>query len=42
MCVCVCVCIKAKRFDISAPIATKLPTHTKNLQEKVLKPLSIS
>ena len=29
--VCVCVCVKAKCVDISARIATKLHTRTKNL-----------
>ena len=42
VCVCVCVCVKAKCVDISARIATKLHTRTKNLPEKVLKPISIS
>ena len=44
MCVCVsvCVCVKAKCVDISARIATKLHTRTKNLSGKVLKPISIS
>ena len=44
MCVCVsvCVCVKAKCVDISARIATKLHTRTKNLPGKVPKPISIS
>ena len=44
MCVClsVCVCVKAKCVDISARIATKFHTRTKNLPGKVLKPISIS
>ena len=44
MCVClsVCVCVKGKCVDISAQIATKLHTRTKNLPGKVLKPISIS
>ena len=42
VCVCVCVCVKANCFDISARIATKLYKRTKNLPEKVLKPISIS
>ena len=37
-----CVCVKAKCVDISARIATKLHTRTKNLLGKVLKPSSIS
>ena len=37
VCVCVCVCVKAKCVDISARIATKLHTRTKNLPGKVLK-----
>ena len=40
--VCLCVCLKAMRFDIPAPIATKLHTRTKELPGKVLKPISIS
>ena len=40
--VCVCVCVKAKCVNISARIATKLHTRTKNLPGKVLKPISIS
>ena len=40
--VCLCVCVKAKCVDISARIATKLHTRTKNLPGKVLKPISIS
>ena len=39
---CVCLCVKAKCVNISAPIATKLHTRTKNLPGKVLKPISIS
>ena len=31
LCVCVYVCVKAKCVDISARIATKLHTRTKNL-----------
>ena len=42
MCVCVCVCVKAKCVDISAGIANKLHTRTKNLPGKVLQPISIS
>ena len=44
MCVCVsvCLCVKAKCVDISAWIATKLHTRTKDLPGKVLKPISIS
>ena len=42
VCVCVCVCVKAKCVDISARIATKLHTRTKNLPGKVLKPISIA
>ena len=44
VCVCVClsVCGKAKCVDVSARIATKLHTRTKNLPGKVLKPISIS
>ena len=42
LCVCVCVCVKAKYVEISARIATKLHTRTKNLPGKVLKPISIS
>ena len=42
LCVCVCVCVKAKCVDISARIATKLHTGTKNLPGKVLKPSLIS
>ena len=42
VCLCVCVCVKAKCVNISAPIATKLHTHTKNLPGKALKPISIS
>ena len=34
MCVCVCVCVKAMRFDIPKPIATKLYTHTKRFAGK--------
>ena len=41
-CMCVCVCLKAMPFDISAPIATKLHTRTKNSLGKVFKPISIS
>ena len=37
-----CVCVKAKCVDISARIATKLHTRTKNLPGKVLKHISIS
>ena len=37
-----CVCVKAMRFNIPAPIATKLHTHTKYLPEKILKPISTS
>ena len=40
--VCLCVCVKAKCVDISARIATKLHTRTKNWPGKVLKPISIS
>ena len=40
--VCICVCVKAMRFDISASIATKLNTLTKDFKEKVVKPISIS
>ena len=40
--VCVCVCVKAKCVDISARIATKLHTRTKNLPGKVLKHISTS
>ena len=39
---CVCVCVKAMRFDIHEPIATKLYTRTKDLLGNVLKPVSIS
>ena len=42
VCVSVGVCVKAMRFDIPAPIATKLHTHTKDLPRKVFKPISIS
>ena len=42
VCVCVCVCVKAKCVDISARIATKLHTRTKNLPGKVLKPILTS
>ena len=42
VCVCVSVCVKARCFDISARIATKIYTRTKNLPGKVLKPFSIS
>ena len=42
VCLCVCVCVKAKCVDISARIATKLDTRTKNLPGKFLKPISIS
>ena len=38
MCVSVCVCVKAKCVDISARIATKFHTRTKNLPGKVLSP----
>ena len=36
---CLCVCLKATRFNIPAPIATKLHTRTKDLPGKVLKPM---
>ena len=36
MCVCVCVCVKAKCVDISARIATKLHTRTKNFLGRFL------
>ena len=39
---CLCVCVKAMRFNIPAPIATKLHTRTKYLPGKVLNPISIS
>ena len=39
---CVCVCVKAMRFDIPAPIATKLHTPTKDLLGIILKPILIS
>ena len=42
MCVCVCVCVKLKCVDISAQIATKLHTRTKNLPGKVLEHISTS
>ena len=46
MCVCLSVylsvCLKAMRFDILAPIATKLHTRTKDFPGKVLKPMLIS
>ena len=42
VCLSVCVCVKAKCVDISARIATKLHTRTKNLPGKVLKPIWIS
>ena len=41
-CVCVCVCVKAKCVDITARIATKFHTHTKNVPGKVFKSFSIS
>ena len=40
VCVCVCVCVKAKCVDISARIATKIHTRTKNFPGKVLKHIS--
>ena len=40
--VCLSVCLKVMRFDILAPIATKLHTRTKNFPGKVLKPTSIT
>ena len=40
--VCLSVCVKAKFFNISARIATKLHTRTKHLPGKVLKAISIS
>ena len=42
LCVCLSVCLKAMRFDILAPIATKLHTRTKDFPGKVLKPMLIS
>ena len=36
VCLCVCVCVKAKCVDISARIATKLHTRTKNLPGRFL------
>ena len=42
LCLSVCVCVKAKCVNISAWIATKLHTRTKNLHGKVLKPIEIS
>ena len=40
--VCLCVCAKAKCVDISAQIATKLHTRTRNLPGKVLEHISTS
>ena len=42
VCLCVRVCVKAKCVDISARIATKLHTCTKNLPGKVLRHISTS
>ena len=48
VCLCVClpvylsVCLKAMRFNILAPIATKLHRGTKDFPGKVFKPMSIS
>ena len=40
--VCLSVCVKAMRFDIREPIATKLYTRTKDLPGNVLKAVPIS
>ena len=42
MCACLGVCVAAMRFDIHAPIATRLHAHTEDFPGNVLQPISIS